>query len=79
MDLTLDLFYFFPMLRIELIELTQNKIDQAWAISGFLVKKFGDAYLPIFQRLQSERDAFMRKEADRIKAFEIAQKIEKYL
>lgn len=56
---------------------TLEKLDHAWAISAFLVKNFGDAYLPIFQRLQSEREAFMRNEADRIKAFELAQKIDR--
>lgn len=64
------------MLKKSQNPVTLEKLDHAWAISAYLVKKFGDAYLPIFQRLQSEREAFMRNEADRIKAFELAQKIE---
>lgn len=64
------------MIRNSQNPITLEKLDHALAISAYLVKKFGDAYLPIFQRLQSEREAFMRNEADRIKAFELAQKIE---
>ena len=57
--------------------ITHEKLDLALAISAFLVKKFGDAYLSIFQRLESEREVFLRNEADRKKAFELAQKIER--
>ena len=52
-----------------------EKIDQALVIAAYLVKTFGDEYLGVFQRLQSERVVFIQNATDRKNALELANKL----
>lgn len=59
----------------KLTHLTLDKIEKALGISAYLVKAYGDEYLPVFQKIQSEREAFLRNEEDKQKALELAKSI----
>ncbi len=57
-------------------DISYQDIKKAYEIAALVVTKYGEDYLPLFERLQSELEDYQRKQKLVDKAKKIAQKLE---
>lgn len=57
-------------------DISYQDIKKAYEVAALVVTKYGEVYLPLFERLQSELEDHQRKQKLVDKAKKIAQKLE---